>query len=211
MKRRRRPRKGVTKKWEAKVAKVAKKAIMNVAETKYHNVDIDLTSAFDGNSVIQFLTGIPREIDDRVGDDINLQHIQFRLTATADATPVADQLFRLILVQVNECDGALPDVNTILQSDDMYDFRHEENNGNFRILWDKTFRLRKPGLQTVLPRMYITKFKKLNARKRTTYTSASALITGAQRNHLFLIGMNLEATGEQPEVLGKCRIAYKDI
>lgn len=211
VKRRFRRRKGTNGSWEKKVARVAKKACMAVAETKYHDVDIDLSASYDGNSVGQCLTLLAQGDTDATleGNEMIPLWVQMKFVCTADAVPVTDSLIRLLLIQFDDSSGALPNIEDALETDDFYAFRDVQLNGNYSILWDKVFRLRKPGLQTILPRMYISKFRKL-PKKKITYLNGGGTITSVARNHLYLYAMNLNATGEQPEILGKVRVAFKD-
>ncbi len=200
------------------VAKV-KKIISGASEAKYLDTELDTNVVWAANSNQVCITLCPQGLDiaDRIGSEIYLQNLQWRIQVLTPPTVCyQDQMVRVIMYIAKDCEGAIPTITNLLNNDNVISFREWEHKGDFRVLIDQTRVLRQTALNRAVDinnicGTFFKGYKKFTKPIRTTYSNIGGAIANADRNHLFVVFMtNFPADLGSPHFIGRFRVVFKE-
>lgn len=113
-------------------------------ELKFHDVDLDDAVVATGGTIVPTINIIPQGTTEiqRIGRKCTITQIGWKYNYTLPNTDVQTgtaDVFRMIMYQDKQCNGATATVTGILESADYQSFNNLVNSGRFRTLCDKTF------------------------------------------------------------------------
>ncbi len=119
------------------------------AELKFHDVALDDAVVTANGALTASINLIPQGVTEktRVGRKCVIRRIAWRFDITMNDTATADntsEVFRVILYQDKQCNGATATVVGLLETDDYQSFNNLANSGRFKVLMDRTYDMNCP-------------------------------------------------------------------
>ncbi len=208
----------IRRRYRAGLTSKVKSIVNGMAEAKFVDWPVNITTPILGTSIIHFMTGTS-EGDSQVqreGEKIYLTSINLigRVTSDPDMNIAGDTGCRLILFRANtNVNGVLPAVTDILESDDTVSLKNHEIKGDFSVYMDKRFIIRSPLVTNAnaTASYNLSYYKRFKSPKMITYDGAGAVIANAEKGHWFLLMMSDCVQNQSPTWTINIRLRFKDI
>jgi hypothetical protein len=182
-------------------------SILNAPELKA--LDTAVSLAADTTGAVQLLNGIQpgTALNQRVGRQIQVTHLTYRLACTVTAATGVDQFHRVLIVLDRQPNGVAPAVNEVIDGGSTSQY-NLSNQKRFAILYDKRYYLNasgEPGSGAVL-----------NGEKPVNilvqYNSGVAgTVADLATNSIYMIVLGTIAAGATAgSVAGSVRLRYYD-
>lgn len=206
------------------------KKIQRNTELKFNDTEFADTASDDGLAIL-LVNGIDQGVQDtqRIGDELDITSMQFRMTITTDAGRIGPSIVRCIAFWDKQANGAVPitsfgvsalellDGNTIAQpylapiNYSMVD--------RYRIVYDKTFTLRPDMAATTTPAsgvvaavvpVSMTIKGKIKLGRKVKYIASSGGIVDIGSNSLYFVWYTSNGALTQPAIDCATRCYFKD-
>jgi len=187
--------------------------VLGTAEKKSFDTTYDADGPVAGTSVCIPLTLCSEGVgdDERIGDYITPKSLQFKCSLLGNATTDDDTLARIVIVREDNSEGVVPNITEILKQDTVDSLRNYQQGGQFRIIWDKTFRLIKQGIQATRQFMIFNKYIRLPKTSRCQYIGSGRTQADLGKGHYYAVLMCAQPNTEQCTWGLTCRLVYTDV
>lgn len=174
-------------------------------EKKFVDNNTAVTYVSSAGTALATYTMMPQGLGDqaRNGNIVKGHSIYGRYQVVMNSTANQETTIRLLWVLDKECNGSVPPLSDILDTVDIVSGLNLDNSKRYAILKDKLITLNSGGRQSMNGKFYFpTDF-------HVHYDGATAAITDAKENQVFLYAVSNKAT-DTPYVLHFGRFKYYD-
>lgn len=173
---------------DKRIARIARKVTQQEAELKFIDTDYNASTPVSGTSVVLPITLIPGgdTPSSRDGNEVKIHSLSMHGKIQTHVDVDNDELCRLMIIQVYECDAVLPVVADFLIDDSCYSQPNWIERGKYRILSDKVMRI-PISMADSITKKPVKFYKRFKRPIKITFNSEASTIAAAENNHFFAL------------------------
>ncbi|QGH72492.1 MAG: capsid protein [CRESS virus sp. ctmn412] len=201
---------------DKRIARIAKAVTSKAKELKYYDTIITNNTPVSGTSLVSILDDMAQGDTEstRDGNYIIIKSINVKGYVYDQGAGPRDTICRMILIREKvDCEGNLPLVGDLLDTDAIPSLRYWPNMGNFQVWWDKTFVIRASDdyvTDQIQHSRLVKYYKKAKKPIRAYYDGVGPGVGTCKRGHFFLITMTDQVAGNRPNWDLKVRITFTE-